>query len=93
MPWVIAGLTDCLFASPLTWVMAVASGNHFTRFYRQHRYSDADLSIQLSVACIDDVGTFREEGEELTTFPVHLVVLTQSPYFESQVWRSLLEMV
>eukprot|EP00878_Enallax_costatus_P019065 GHUV01020102.1.p1 GENE.GHUV01020102.1~~GHUV01020102.1.p1 ORF type:complete len:175 (+),score=61.18 GHUV01020102.1:2085-2609(+) len=51
--------------------------------FRSHDFSDAFISLQLTGAN-DGIDSGGEETEELDRFPGHLIV-TQSPYFQTQV--------
>ena len=52
--------------------------------FKDERFSDAYLSIRVGQNNpVDDPA--GSEPEELSRFPVHLVILTQSHYFLSQV--------
>eukprot|EP00878_Enallax_costatus_P026046 GHUV01027921.1.p6 GENE.GHUV01027921.1~~GHUV01027921.1.p6 ORF type:complete len:103 (+),score=23.77 GHUV01027921.1:2085-2393(+) len=56
--------------------------------FRSHDFSDAFISLQLTGAN-DGIDSGGEETEELDRFPGHLIV-TQSPYFQTQVRPTLL---
>lgn len=59
---------------------------HFASLYSNVRLSDAELVLKVQYIEIGDDEPLLNAQEVVYRLPVHLAVVTQSPYFAAQVW-------